>query len=316
EARGAAGPPNLRVLGVESTVRNAGLRRVGLRHSHEEADLWQIFASVRNDGEAPAPVEVAIQFSGAPIAGREFTLQPREEREVSFPLRTASAGLLEVRLFSDDDFDGDNRALLEVPARGALPVTVYSRRSELLRPLIGSSPFVAANYRRPEEYGRETDEGVVVLDGFHPSAPPEGNVVWINPPADNSPAPVKTIATGAVLERWHAEHPLAQGLRTADLRLDRALVFDTADGWDAVAEVNDGAVLLTSVREHSKVALFGFHPGAGTLRFDLASPLLFASLLRWFEPELFAQWELRAAGTGAIEVPIDENVTAEQVEVT
>ncbi|MCP5119309.1 MAG: hypothetical protein GY953_51565, partial [bacterium] len=39
-------------------------------------------------------------------------------------------------------------------------------------------------------------------------------------------------------------------------------------------------------------------------------------LLRWFEPELFAQWELRAAGTGAIEVPIDENVTAEQVEVT
>ncbi|MCP5118900.1 MAG: VWA domain-containing protein, partial [bacterium] len=95
EAHRMSAPPNLRVMSVETPVRNIGLRRVGLRHSPDEADLWQVFASVRNDSEAPTPVEVAIQFSGAPVAGRELMLEPGEEREVMFPLRTPAAGLLE-----------------------------------------------------------------------------------------------------------------------------------------------------------------------------------------------------------------------------
>ena len=316
EALQMAAPPGLRVLRVEGPVRNAGLRQVGLRHSAEETDLWEVFVSVRNDGESPAPVEVAIQYSGAPIAGRTLTLDPLEEREVSFPLRVAAAGLLEVRLFSEDDFPGDNRAMIEVPARGPMAVTAYSRRSELLRPLVGSSPFVQAVFKRPEEWGQERDVGVVVLDGFHPSNPPTDNVIWVEPPLDDSPAPVKTLAGDVEVSRWHTEHPLAQGLNTEDLRLSRAIVFDASENWEAVAEVEDGAVVLASKGEGDKAAVLGFHPASGGLRFELASPLLFANLLRWFEPELFVQWELRAASAGAIEMPLAPGVTEDQVEVT
>ncbi|MCP5114223.1 MAG: hypothetical protein GY953_25620, partial [bacterium] len=232
------------------------------------------------------------------------------------PLRTPAAGLLEVRLFSEDDFAGDNRAVLEVPAREALLVTIYTRRSELLRPLVSSSPFVEPVYRLPEEYTGEPDDGIVVLDGFHPGNAPPGNVVWIEPPADDSPAPVRTIARDVSVESWHPEHPLALGLDTRDLRLGQTLVFETEGDWEAVATAEDGAVVLVSENDSGKAVLLGFHPGAMDLRFELASPLLFANVLRWFEPELFGQWELRAGSVGSSEIALGAGVTADQVEVT
>ena len=38
--------------------------------------------------------------------------------------------------------------------------------------------------------------------------------------------------------------------------------------------------------------VFGFHPAFSGMRYELATPLLFANLLRWVSPEIFRQWEI------------------------
>src|SRR5206468_1597533 len=48
---GAPPPPkNLRALLVQDTIENAGLRKVGMRRSSGDADLWEIFVEAHNYG--------------------------------------------------------------------------------------------------------------------------------------------------------------------------------------------------------------------------------------------------------------------------
>src|ERR1700680_3707371 len=66
--------PNLRILPINDTPENCGLRRIGLRRSATDPAIWEIFVSVRNYGVKPRTVNLALQFGGAPAGSRSLTL--------------------------------------------------------------------------------------------------------------------------------------------------------------------------------------------------------------------------------------------------
>ncbi len=172
-----APPRNLRVIPVPDAIENSGLRRIGMRRSNDDPDLWEIYVSAHNYGTAPRTVNLAIDF-GPPkegtrtlVGSRRFTLQPGAEGEQSFEFRTRVAGILGVTLTPHDAFPGDDQATLELPAQPSLVVTVYSDRPELLRPLLASNPRVAALYKKPAEF-QANAQGLVILDHFAPPSVP------------------------------------------------------------------------------------------------------------------------------------------------
>src|SRR5687767_7062888 len=67
-------PPNLRLLPVSATPQNIGLRRIGLRRSTAEANLWQVFVSVHNYGSQSRQADLALQFAGAPVGAKRLRL--------------------------------------------------------------------------------------------------------------------------------------------------------------------------------------------------------------------------------------------------
>src|SRR5262249_30674965 len=58
--------PNLRIVPVADATENVGLRKIGLRRSATDPDMWEIFVSVRNYGAKPHAVNLALLFGGAP----------------------------------------------------------------------------------------------------------------------------------------------------------------------------------------------------------------------------------------------------------
>ena len=38
------------------------------------------------------------------------------------------------------------------------------------------------------------------------------------------------------------------------------------------------------------------------MRYELATPLLFANLLRWMSPEIFRRWEISGGSVGAVKL--------------
>jgi len=319
---GTAGamPKNLRVIQVADNIENVGLRRIGARRSGKDSELWEIYVSLRNYGTRPHTVTVSLDFGPPGPAGRvtaasrPITLDTGAEQETSFQYRTSAGGILGVHLAPHDVFPDDDHAELELPAQPALPVTVYSQEPELLKPILSATPRVIAAYRKPEEY-RSNDVGLVILDRFIPPARPVADSIWIDPPALGSPVPVRASVEQAAFSGWDSTHPAAAGLHAKDFKLDRASVFEAGSGDARIGEVSAGPVIVARPGK-PKVVAIGFHPALTGMRYELATPLLFANLLRWMSPETFRRSEATVGSVGAVKLVMDQATAAPDIKVT
>ena len=315
-----APPRNLRTLMVPDAIENAGLRKIGMRRSGSDPDLWQIYIEARNYGATTRDLTLAIDFGPPGTAARvaagsqHFRLGPGATKEASFEYRTRAAGVLGVTLTPHDAFPADDRAELELPGQPSLAVTVYSNEPELLKPVLDSAPRVNANYRKPEAY-RADDRGLVILDRFVPPQRPQADSIWIDPPAEGSPIPVRKTVEQAAFQAWNPAHPGSEGLRAKDFKLEKASVFQVAGDDEAIGSVEAGPVIAARAAR-PKVVVFGFHPGRSALRYELTTPLLFANLLRWLSPEIFRRWEISGGSVGTVRQAMDQDVAEDQVKVT
>ena len=269
---------------------------------------------MRNYGAKPRVVNLALLFGGAPAGTRALTLAPGTEQEAQFEYRTRAAGLLEARLLGRDAFPADDRAVVELPEEKTLSVAVYSNEPELLRPMLAANPRVAAVYRRVAEYSAKQDAALVILDRFRPPVRPTVDSIWIEPPVNGSPIPIRKTVSQAKLTRWHTENPLGEGLRSKDLSLDTAQVMEAAPDDLKVAEVEAGPVIVARPGK-PKIVVIGFHPARSAMRYELATPLLFANVLRWIAPDIFRRRELIAGSVGAVTAAIDPEIKPSAIRV-
>ncbi|HWR51776.1 MAG TPA: VWA domain-containing protein [Bryobacteraceae bacterium] len=293
----------IRFLPVEAPVSNCGLRKIGLRRSATDPDVWDVSVAVQNYTAEPRRALLALAFGGSPVGARDVTVPANAQVTAMFHFRSRGAGWLEARLGPEDDFDRNHRALIEVPARRALKVLVYTDEPDALRPVFSASPEVDAAFRTPAQYQPAADADIVILDRFSPNTPPLHNAIWIEPEG-RSPIPVRSKASGVALTRWRADHALGIGLRTRDVRLESAYVFQPAS-TDVVVADSDGGPIAVARDGETKTLVLGFHPVRSEMRYQLATPLLFANTLRWMNPETFRRWELNAGSVGTVSATLD-----------
>ena len=316
----AAPPRNLRLLLVPDAIENCGLRKIGMRRSATDPATWEIYVSAHNYGTRPRNVTLTLNYGSPNVATRtaagssQLLLLPGADAEAAFLYRTAAAGILGVILTPHDAFPADDQADLELPALPMLSVTVYSAQPDLLRPVLSSAARVAAVYRSPTEY-RPNDSGLVILDRFIPPQRPAADSIWIDPPANGSPIPVRETVQQVPFAGWDTSHPAAAGLRTRDFKLESASVFETAPGDIKIGEVQAGPVIVAR-NGHPKIVVLGFHPALSAMRYELATPLLFANLLRWLSPDVFRRSEVAAATAGTVKLPLDQDLPPSAVKVT
>jgi len=317
---GAGAPPkNLRVLSIADNVENCGLRKIGMRRSGTDPAMWEIYVSAHNYGTAPRTVNVSLDYGTPQQAGRvaigsqHLTLTPGGDGEATFEYRTSAAGIVGVNLTPHDVFPADDHAEIELPSQPSLTVTVYSNEPELLRPVLAATPRVTPIFRKPAEY-QPNDRGMVILDRFIPPQRPAADSMWIDPPANGSPIPVRTTATDAAFSGWNPGHPASAGLRTKDFKLDKVEVFEAAPTDGVIGEAGGGPVIVAR-DGNPKIVVLGFHPALSALKYELATPLLFANLLRWVSPEIFLRKEVSGGSVGTIKLPLDQDVAQKDVKV-
>lgn len=318
---GAAAPPrNLRVIPIADNVENCGLRKIGMRRSASDPALWEIYVSAHNYGTQARSVLVSVDFGTPQAAGRvavgaqRLTLNAGGDTEASFQYHTTAAGMLGVTLTPHDVFPADDHAEIELPAQPTLAVTVYSNDPELLRPVLAATPRVAATFRKPAEY-RPNDGGLVILDRFVPAERPHADSIWVDPPAQGSPIPIRQSLENVTFTGWNPSHPASAGLRTKDFKLDRVSVFEASPTDARIGEVAEGPVIVARAGK-PKIVVLGFHPALSVMRYELATPLLFANLLRWISPEIFQRWEITGGSVGSVNLALDQDTAQKDVKVT
>ena len=306
-------PIGLRVIPVEAgSINNVGLTRIGLRRSPTDPEVWDVFVSLRNYGGAPRSSPLAVQFGGAPIASKVVPLAPNKAEELSFRFRTKAAGWVEARILESDSIPEDNRALLEIPELKSIKVAVYSDDPDTLRPALQSHPQIEPTFFRTSDYRSDVKASVVVLDRFVPREAPKVATIWIEPP-EPSPFKSRTKVTDAKIVRWRADHELASGLRSQDIRVPEAQVYSVSPGDISIAEAEAGPIVVA--RPSNRSVVMGFHPGRSDIRFDLVTPLLLANVLRWFEPDVFRAYDLHGGSAGTVTATLDNDGDPSNVKV-
>jgi len=322
ERESAVAPPrNLRLIPVHDSPENCGLRKIGVRRSTSDADVWEIYIAAHNYGTAPRTITLALDFgpmrgsARMPVGSKALSIAAGADAETTFAYRSPAAGILGVTLLPRDAFPQDDHAELELPAATTLAVTVYSEQPDLLQPILAAMPHISAVYRKPLEY--RGGDGLVILDRFVPPQRPSGDSIWIDPPANGSPIPIRTSVADVAFQNWAADEPIAQGLHAKDFKIERASVFEAAPSDMRVGEVSEGPVLVArgGSAGQPKTVVFGFHPSLTGMRYQLVTPLLFANLLRWMAPDVFHHAEISGGSVGSVKQVLDQEINPGEIKV-
>ncbi len=307
---------NLRVLPVAASEEDCGIRRLGVRRSEETGDSWDASVSVKNYGHQPRTLRVSLEYSGLRFAPRVVTLGPSEEQSLSYSFSTRVSGALTATLEPGDALETDDHASLQLPKPGSLDVAVYTSRPNVVRPLLEANHRLLTHFYTLDQYTPKPSADVMVLDEFSPRDPPQVPSLWIKPPADHSPVPVRNHQAKSAITHWD-DAGLGAGLHAKAIDLADADVFQTFQGDLPVASTSEGTVVVARPpsKGSARLAVIGFDPLSGPLRYELTTPLLFADLTRWLAPESFRTMEFTASTMGAVSVPLDSNETAQQVQV-
>jgi hypothetical protein len=310
--------PAFRVLAVSDAIENCGLRSVGARRSPTDKGTWDVLVRARNYGRNSRTVTITLNFGNTQEGSQSIDLPPGQERETTFKVRTVAAGVLETRLYPKDPFGADNYAALDLPSMRSLPVVVYSEQPDALRPVLAADPRIAADFRPVVQYGLNEgagNRGLTILDRFDPPSAPTGNSLWIDPPAGKSPVPVKERVDHPADLAWTPDQPLTAGLRARDVQIDSTSVFEPGPNMMAIARVEKGPVIVASASADgkSKMVVMGFNPFAGPMRYELATPLLLANLLRWVAPDIFRDVDVATQSAGSVTMPLNTGKESVQV---
>jgi hypothetical protein len=305
--------PILRILDVPDPSENVGIRSVGARRSNSAHDSWDLLVRLRNYGKSPRTVNLTLNLAHAPMGAHSVTVPAQSEQTTTFELHTTGAGIAEVRLYPLDPFGADNYAAIELPAQRSLHVIVYSDSPDAWKPALEADPRVSPEFRKPSEF-TPSNPGLVIVDRFHPPQTPTGNTLWIDPPG-RSPFPIREHVAAPENLRWAPDEPLAAGLREHDLQVPSTAVLETGANDIRIAEIDKGPIIAAraSADGKTKTIVMGFNPFAGSLRYELAAPLLLANELRWFAPDVFRDVDVVAQSAGSVTDAISARNTPVEV---
>jgi hypothetical protein len=197
-------------------------------------------------------------------------------------------------------------------------VAIFTDRPDAFKPLFGVTGRLSVHFY-PASQSAEANPSadLIVLD--HVVRAPHRNEasIWINPPRDESPLPVRTVARDATIRNWDSETPLGENLHAKDTPIPAAEVFQTFDGDIAIGGVAEGPVVVARPRSETqgKMAVIGFDPLSGDARLQVTTPLLFANLLRWISPDVFRSLNFAAERVGAISIPLDAQERTDDIRV-
>ena len=291
-----------RFIEAGEVAEDVGVRRLTAHRDAADPARWQVVAEVHNYDPRPRAIRVKFSFEDRPLGHKDLQLPPDDSSEINFSLRTRRAGRLRAELAADG-FALNNQARLDLPAYRTRTVEVYSANPDLWRTLVTAAPGVRAVFRRPDGYqATGSSTALRLFDRFVPPSAPAG--IYFSPPPDAAPVEVIRTIGDARITRW-TEHPVAQGLESRDVVLERASVFEPGPDDAVVAETAAGPVIVARSGPGSNTVVVGFHPFDAGVENQLLTPLLFAKILHWLSPDVFLSTELRAAPPGLVETVLE-----------
>jgi len=249
--------------------RNVAIAAFSTARSETNVEKLQAFGRLENSGLTDAALDVELLLNNEVIDAENVTIPAGKSRGIKFDLDRLEAGVLELRLITDDHLAVDNhartvvhtprkgRVLLVTPGNEPLQMALRTERAvEMADTMLKSPDFLTTVDYRNQSAAAAWD--LIIYDRCRPETMPQANTIFIGalPPGDQW-AELEKVNVPAIIDVNRA-HPLMQWIDLSDVLVIEAKPLTPPTGSTALVEATEGALMAVAPREGFEDVVLGF----------------------------------------------------------
>lgn len=282
-------PGDLRYLPIGQSGDNLALSALATRALPGQPP--QLFAQITNYGSTDAQAIFSLRVDGDLLTAEEYTVAansslPIVSQNLPASFTTVEAGLtLPVNATTPDYLAADNTAWAVSADAGARTVLLMSEGNLFLEQVLRSLPSVQLTVGDITRGLPAQQYDLTIFDGWLPASPlPEGDLMFVNPPASTSLFAVGATTDQTANPRVQRDDPRMTYVDFANVNI---LAFKSvvASWADALISADGGALLLAGDTDGRQVSILTFDLRDSDLPLQIQWPILMSSLLNWYAPE-------------------------------
>ncbi|MFQ5612504.1 MAG: VWA domain-containing protein [Anaerolineae bacterium] len=267
---------------------NQGLVALALRDGPAGPEL---FLRAANAAPQPARRRVEIRVDGQLFDARQLDIPARGSAGLVLSDLPLAARMVEARLAGGDALPVDDRAWA---VRQAAPASVLlvGEDNLFLERALALLPDVNPRRAAPDQPLPQSPFDLTIFDRALPAAPgdsaqvplPDGNLLFIAPPASTGLFQVNGVFTQTRLVRVEADHPLLAYVSLDNLHVARAQAVQPPAWGQTLVEAEGGPLLVAGQVGGRRVAVLSFDLHQSDLPLQIDFPILIVNLARWLLP--------------------------------
>jgi Ca-activated chloride channel family protein len=250
----------------------------------------QLFAQITNYGSTDARVVFSLRVDGGLLTAEEYDVPARGIKtfalsELPEQFTTIEAGLtLPVGSTYTDYLAEDNSAWAVSSDVGTRRVLLMSEGNLFVEQVLRSLPALDVIEGDVSRGIPTTPYDLYVFDGWQPPTLPQGDLLFVNPPASNSLFVVGANSTQVTNPRVQRDDPRMSFLDFTNVNL---LQFkQVSASWaEPLISVDGGPLLLAGETQGRQVAILTFDLRDSSLPLQIQWPILMSSLVNWYSPQ-------------------------------
>ncbi len=256
---------------IGRSSNNLAITAVEARRRYEDPEEVTVFANLANFGESASECDVQLSLDGRPISYEHVVLPAvapasaspdTSQAGVTFTLRSALGGVLEVRQLTSDALAADDAAWMVVPRPKRLSVLLVSPGNLVLEEALRSLPMALVETKTPDEIEATPTAtltyDVIVLDRSLPKQLPRGAYLVFGPP----PPSIGVTSHGPNQDQfildWRMHHPATRFVNLQNVFAKEWWQLDLPDDAHVLAEADRGPCMAMLSRGGSSYLLVNF----------------------------------------------------------
>ncbi|GIV15500.1 MAG: hypothetical protein KatS3mg022_0935 [Armatimonadota bacterium] len=293
---------------VGARAENAGIVAIDLREDRNAPGRFDLFLAVRHNNERERRYTIDLWRGDSLVDAQEVVVPPKSEVPVLFRQLIPADHPEELRVHLDtrDALACDNTAYAVLHPVRPLKVLLVTRGNLFLETALNLDPRTTVEkVTSPPTAETAGKYDVVVYDNSEPPSPPVGHAVLIGViPTWFPVVPLQAVENSAVVD-WQHTHPVMRYVDLASVQLSKVTPVLPQAGTETLAEVGEGAVMVSVSKPDKRWLLITFDVTATDLPLRVAFPVMMLNALRWLTAPSGSveQGLIPAGGLAVIPVP-------------
>jgi VWA domain-containing protein/aerotolerance regulator-like protein len=280
-----------RFVPIGKSRKNLSISEFSVRRYPLDKARYEVMLEIANLNDEPADVELELSGDGAIVDVTRLKLGANERLPRYYQDLAGASRTLTARIKSapgGDDLPADDVAYALLPERRRARILLISPGNTYLEATLLLDEYLDVAQIAPGAPLPDGKFDVAILDGVAPALNDRiGAALYLNPPAEGSPAPLAAPLEDFGFDTWERKSPVLRFLSLGDVQVAKGHSFKLAAGsGDKVLGASEhGPILVSGARQGHRFIALGFDPRDSDLVLRIAWPLFVLNSINAFVEE-------------------------------